>query len=101
MGATAARLADCFVLTDEDPHSEDPVAIVAEIASGAAGGNYEIEMDRRQAIAQAIGQARPGDVVLITGKGHERSMIVTGDRKIAWDERAIVCEELEKHLGRG
>ncbi|HLG72779.1 MAG TPA: UDP-N-acetylmuramoyl-L-alanyl-D-glutamate--2,6-diaminopimelate ligase [Chloroflexota bacterium] len=100
MGATAARLADFFVLTDEDPHSEDPRQIVREIEAGAKGGTYEIEMDRRQAMAAAFGRAKPGDVVLITGKGHERSMIVTGDRKIAWDERAIAREELEKLLGR-
>jgi UDP-N-acetylmuramoyl-L-alanyl-D-glutamate--2,6-diaminopimelate ligase len=100
MGATAARLADFFVLTDEDPHSEDPRQIVREIEAGATGGDYEVEMDRRQAMALAFGRARAGDVVLITGKGHERSMIVTGDRKLEWDERAIVREELEKLLGR-
>jgi UDP-N-acetylmuramoyl-L-alanyl-D-glutamate--2,6-diaminopimelate ligase len=100
MGATAARLADFFVLTDEDPHSEDPAGIVREIESGAAGGSYTVEMDRRQAMALAFGRANPGDVVLITGKGHERSMIVTGDRKIDWDERAIAREELDKLLAR-
>ncbi len=100
MGATAARLADFFVLTDEDPHSEDPKEIVREIEAGAAGGSYEVEMDRRQAMARAFAAAGRGDVVLITGKGHERSMIVRGDRKIAWDERAIAREELEKAMNR-
>ena len=96
MGATAARLADFFVLTDEDPHSEDPIQIVREIESGAAGGDYLVEMDRRQAMARAFGRAQPGDVVLITGKGHERSMLVTADRKLDWDERANAREELVK-----
>ncbi len=96
MGAAAARLADFFVLTDEDPHSEDPRSIVRDIEAGAAGGRYTVEMDRRKAMALAFSQARPGDVVLITGKGHERSMIVAGDRKVDWDERAIAREELEK-----
>ncbi|HVA25807.1 MAG TPA: UDP-N-acetylmuramoyl-L-alanyl-D-glutamate--2,6-diaminopimelate ligase [Chloroflexota bacterium] len=96
MGATAARLADFFVLTDEDPHSEDPRQIVAEIEAGAADGHYVVEMDRRQAMALAFSEAKPGDVVLITGKGHERSMLVTGDQKIPWDERGIVREELER-----
>ena len=96
MGETAARLADFFVLTDEDPHSENPRQIVAEIESGAKDGQYAVEMDRRQAMALAFAQARPGDVVLITGKGHERSMLVRGDQKIAWDERGIAREELEK-----
>lgn len=100
MGATAARLTDFFILTDEDPHSEDPRQIVREIEAGAAGGNYTVEMDRRKAMALAFADAEAGDVVLITGKGHERSMIVTGDRKIAWDERAIAREELEKLLAQ-
>ncbi|MBV8085272.1 MAG: UDP-N-acetylmuramoyl-L-alanyl-D-glutamate--2,6-diaminopimelate ligase [Chloroflexi bacterium] len=99
MGAAAARLADWFVLTDEDPHSEDPRQIVHEIEAGAAGGNYVVEMDRRAAMALAFRNAQPGDIVLITGKGHERSMIVSGDRKIDWDERAIAREELEKLAG--
>ncbi|MFI5268205.1 MAG: UDP-N-acetylmuramoyl-L-alanyl-D-glutamate--2,6-diaminopimelate ligase, partial [Chloroflexota bacterium] len=54
MGATAARLADFFVLTDEDPHSEDPREIVREIESGAARGHYTVQMDRRQAMALAF-----------------------------------------------
>jgi len=98
MGATAARLADFFVLTDEDPHSEDPRRIVQEIEAGAAGGRYVVEMDRRKAMAFAFAEAKPGDIVLITGKGHERSMIVSGDRKLDWDERAIAREELKKVL---
>jgi UDP-N-acetylmuramoyl-L-alanyl-D-glutamate--2,6-diaminopimelate ligase len=98
MGATAARLADFFVLTDEDPHSEDPLHIVREIEAGAGGGQYAVEMDRRKAMALAFSQARPGDTVLITGKGHERSMIITADRKLDWDERAIARQELEKTL---
>ena len=96
MGAAAARLADFFVLTDEDPHSEGPLQIVREIEAGASGGNYTVELDRRKAMALAFSEARPGDVVLITGKGHERSMIVAADRKIPWDERDIAREELEK-----
>src|SRR5204862_6124524 len=93
MGAAAARLADFFVLTDEDPHSEDPRGIVREIEAGAAGGSYSVEMDRRAAMALAFTQATPGDVVVITGKGHERSMIITGDQKISWDVRAIARDE--------
>jgi UDP-N-acetylmuramoyl-L-alanyl-D-glutamate--2,6-diaminopimelate ligase len=101
MGAAAARLADFFVLTDEDPHSEDPRQIVGEIEAGAAGGHYVVEMDRRQAMALAFSEAKSGDVVLITGKGHERSMLVTGDRKIDWDERGIVRDELAKRWTSG
>ncbi|MBV9119203.1 MAG: UDP-N-acetylmuramyl-tripeptide synthetase, partial [Chloroflexi bacterium] len=96
MGGLAARLADEFVLTDEDPHGEDPAAIVREIEAGAGGGNYSVDLDRRAAMAKMFRTAKRGDVVLITGKGHERSMIVAGDRKIPWDERAIAREELAR-----
>jgi UDP-N-acetylmuramoyl-L-alanyl-D-glutamate--2,6-diaminopimelate ligase len=101
MGATAARLADFFILTDEDPHSEDPLQIVREIEAGAQGGNYTVELDRRRAMAMAFERAKAGDVVLITGKGHERSMIMRGDRKVEWDERAIAREELERAIRSG
>jgi UDP-N-acetylmuramoyl-L-alanyl-D-glutamate--2,6-diaminopimelate ligase len=101
MGSAAARLADWFVLTDEDPHSEDPRQIVREIEAGARGGRYTVEMDRRLAMRLAFGEAKPGDVVLITGKGHERSMLVSGDRKVAWDERGIAREELVRIVGGG
>ena len=100
MGAAAARLADHFVLTDEDPHSEDPRQIVREIEAGASGGSYVVEMDRRKAMALAFQGAQSGDVVLITGKGHETSMIVSGDKRLPWDERAVVREELERLPGR-
>jgi len=96
MGATAAQLANFFVLTDEDPHSEDPRQIVREIEAGAGGGNYVVEMDRRAALARVFREAQPRDVVLVTGKGHERSMIVAEDRRIPWDERGIVRQELER-----
>ncbi|MHB8620876.1 MAG: UDP-N-acetylmuramoyl-L-alanyl-D-glutamate--2,6-diaminopimelate ligase [Chloroflexota bacterium] len=98
MGRAAARLADFFVLTDEDPHSEDPAEIVREIEVGAQGGRYQVELDRRMAMAMAFGEARAMDVVLITGKGHERSMIVSADRKVEWDEREIVRQELRRVL---
>jgi len=79
MGEIASRLADAVVLTSDNPRSEDPARIMAEIAAGAARP-VSLEPDRRRAIASAIGSAAPGDVVLIAGKGHERYQEIAGVR---------------------
>lgn len=72
MGDIATRLADRTVVTTDNPRSEDPEAIIAEIVAGAApGAALDVEIDRRRAITGAIASAAPGDVVLIAGKGHE------------------------------
>jgi UDP-N-acetylmuramyl-tripeptide synthetase len=81
MGAAAARHADVVVVTSDNPRTEDPAAIVAQVAAGAAGARELIaETDRRQAIVDAIGRASPADVVLIAGKGHEDYQIVGASR---------------------
>jgi len=91
MGRAAADGADWFVITSDDPVQEDPEAIAREVAIGAAGRSeghdYEIELDRRTAIRRALALAQQGDVVLLAGKGHERSMITAAGRE-PWDERA-------------
>jgi UDP-N-acetylmuramoyl-L-alanyl-D-glutamate--2,6-diaminopimelate ligase len=91
MGRAAARGADFFVITTDDPVSEDPAEIAREVAAGAEdrqhGRDYEVELDRRAAIRRALSLAGPGDAVLLAGKGHERTMILAG-RSEAWDERA-------------
>jgi UDP-N-acetylmuramoyl-L-alanyl-D-glutamate--2,6-diaminopimelate ligase len=93
MGEIAARLSDYAVFTNEDPREEDPMAILSEIAAGAEevgwkeGENYDRIENRRQGIAEAIRRARPGDTILLAGKGHERSILI-GRGKEAWDERA-------------
>ncbi len=91
MGSAAARGSDFFVITSDDPVAEDPAEIAREVASGAEGRqpgrDYEIILDRRTAIRRAVALARPGDVVLLAGKGHERTMI-TAAGKEPWDERA-------------
>jgi UDP-N-acetylmuramoyl-L-alanyl-D-glutamate--2,6-diaminopimelate ligase len=81
MGEIAARDADVAVLTSDNPRSEDPLAILAAIRSGAdrvPGGHVEVVPDRRAAIEQAVAAARPGDVVVVAGKGHERGQEVDG-----------------------
>ena len=101
VGRAAADGADFAVFTNEDPRSEDPAAIVREIGQHAEGAGrtrgddfLEIE-DRREAIAEALRRAQPGDIVLIAGKGHEKS-IVYGTQSIPWDDREVTREELGK-----
>src|SRR2546421_465396 len=94
MGEIAARLSDYAVFTNEDPREEDAMAIIDEIAGGAEevgwqeGENYARIEDRRQGIAHAVRRARPGDTILLAGKGHERSILI-GRGKQDWDERAV------------
>ncbi len=99
MGAVAARQADYAILTEEDPRSEPPEAIIDEIAramiaAGAEEGRrFERVPDRRDAIARAIGMAEFGDVVLIAGKGHEPT-IERADGPHPWDDRRVAREVL-------
>jgi UDP-N-acetylmuramoyl-L-alanyl-D-glutamate--2,6-diaminopimelate ligase len=94
MGAVAADLADRIVLTDDNPRSEDPARIVADIRVGVANHpSVSVIHDRRTAIATAIERARPGDVVLVAGKGHEAEQLVGHERR-AFSDRAVVAELL-------
>ncbi len=79
MGEVASRLADRIVLTSDNPRDEQPSAIIAEIRSGVSIA-HDVEPDRAKAIAAAIRGARPGDVVLIAGKGHETYQEIAGRR---------------------
>lgn len=95
MGAIAARYADALWLTDDNPRTEAPAAIVADIVAGIAPETaYVIEHDRRLAISQAIAAALPGDVVLIAGKGHETTQTL-GDQVRPFDDRVIARQVLE------
>lgn len=79
MGRVACTFSDRVVVTSDNPRSEDPAAILADIATGCSG-DYELVADRAQAIARAIGEARPGDCIVIAGKGHEDYQLVEGER---------------------
>ncbi len=98
-GAISAQLADLTFLTDEDCREEDPEKILHEIAAGALAAGAEIGknlwliVDRRQAIGAAFDAARPGDTVLLAGKGHEHCIIV-GREMLPWDEREVARELL-------
>jgi len=105
VGRAAAEGADFSVFTNEDPRSEDPAAIVREIgrhaeAAGKRQGEDFLEVeDRREAIATALRLAQAGDIVVILGKGHEKS-IIYGTEAIPWDDREVTREELAR-LGFG
>jgi UDP-N-acetylmuramoyl-L-alanyl-D-glutamate--2,6-diaminopimelate ligase len=93
MGRLASELADLAIVTSDNPRSEDPEAIAAEIVSGA-DGEVEVELDRAAAIGRAVGLAAPGDVVLIGGKGAEQGQEFA-DRTVPFDDRAAAKEALE------
>lgn len=97
MGEVAATLADRVVVTSDNPRSEDPEAIIASIVAGIPDHMrtrlLAAEPDRRRAIAQALGHAHTGDVVLITGKGHETTQTV-GDEVLPFDDRSVAREIL-------
>jgi UDP-N-acetylmuramyl-tripeptide synthetase len=111
MGEIAGRMADLAILTSDNPRSEDPLAIIAEVEAGllqagiaridesaaVSSRGYIVEPDRRAAIAAALRIARPGDVIIIAGKGHEDYQLV-GNRVLKFDDRAVV-RELAAGLG--
>jgi UDP-N-acetylmuramoyl-L-alanyl-D-glutamate--2,6-diaminopimelate ligase len=97
MGEIAAGGADLLIVTDDNPRSEDPAAIRAAILAGTGAGTAEVLeiADRRAAIAEALRRARPGDVVLVAGKGHETGQDVAGVVH-PFDDRAVAREELRR-----
>jgi UDP-N-acetylmuramoyl-L-alanyl-D-glutamate--2,6-diaminopimelate ligase len=108
MGEIAARLADVTIVTSDNPRSEEPEAIIAEILAGAAGavqprGAQPIASipDRRAAIFRAVAVAAPGDVLVIAGKGHERGQEIADGRKLPFDDVAVARDALRARLDGG
>lgn len=104
MGEIASRWADLSIITSDNPNFEDPAEIAAEIqqgfkANGLPRGDHEVILDRYRAIERAISEARPGDCVVIAGKGHETQELVRGERFPYNDRRAT--EEILGRLGWG
>ena len=100
MGAVAARLSDVIVITSDNPRSEPPESIVEEILRGVNGGRRaerHVIVDRRDAITRAIELARPGDAVVLAGKGHETYQVLR-DRTVPFDDRQVAREALQKLL---
>ncbi|MGA7570356.1 MAG: UDP-N-acetylmuramoyl-L-alanyl-D-glutamate--2,6-diaminopimelate ligase [Candidatus Aquilonibacter sp.] len=93
MGRIAAAFADRIYVTSDNPRSESPQAIVAEIETGIGAHPHVAEVDRRAAIVRAIDEAAPGDVVLIAGKGHETYQII-GTQTLPFDDAQVAREAL-------
>ena len=117
MGAAAIAGSDVVIITSDNPRTEDPLSIIRDIEQGLAERGartsvrdaaqqtaprkkpYAVIPDRHEAVAAAVGLARPGDVVVLAGKGHEDYQIV-GEKKIHFDDREVAREEIRKRLGQ-
>jgi len=102
MGRIAAERCRLVIATNEDPRNEDAMTILDAIAEGAEaagavrGDTVLLIEDRRQAIRRAFAAARPGDVVLLAGKGHENTILMANGRAVPWDERVAAVEALRE-----
>ncbi len=92
MGQVVAELADVALVTSDNPRSEDPAAIAADVVDGL---DLDVELDRRRAIERALESAREGDVVVIAGKGHEQGQEI-GGRKLPFDDREVARDALRR-----
>ncbi|MFZ1155485.1 MAG: UDP-N-acetylmuramoyl-L-alanyl-D-glutamate--2,6-diaminopimelate ligase [Solirubrobacteraceae bacterium] len=106
MGEIGARLADVLLVTSDNPRSEDPEEIIAEIMAGASSAPrpagappVSAEVDRRAAIERAIGLAERGDVLVIAGKGHEQGQELAGGVKVPFDDVTVAREALSGRVG--
>ena len=102
LGTMAAKKADIVIVTNEDPYDDDPMQIINDIADASvkAGKQDSVNvwriLDRQEAIRKAVSLARPGDLVLLTGKGSEPVMAVAQGRKIPWDDRTAARRALQE-----
>jgi UDP-N-acetylmuramoyl-L-alanyl-D-glutamate--2,6-diaminopimelate ligase len=101
MGKLASQYCDYIVLTNEDPYDEDPGQILSQIRSGILNSTFNPQnlfeiLDRREAIKKALSLARLNDIVVITGKGCEPWIVGSKGKKIPWDDREVVREEIKK-----
>lgn len=106
LGKLAVQYCQEVIITNEDPYDENPMEIIEQVASGAEKirinqpNQYKSVvlkiLDRREAIKKALELANPGDVVVVTGKGSEPWMCLAHGRKLLWDDRKVVREELQK-----
>lgn len=106
MGEIAAEMADIVIITNEDPYDDDPREIMEKITKGSEqkgkirGENLFVIDDRREGIRKALSLAKKGDVVLISGKGAEQSIMLKNGKSIPWDDRVVVREEIRKQIAK-
>ena len=101
MGMAAAKDSDFVVLTSDNPRSEDPLAIINDAVVGARRFDTPllVEADREKAIFAIIGEARRGDIVLLTGKGHENYQVI-GEKKVNFSDREVVLRAIGARGGK-
>ncbi|WP_155286633.1 UDP-N-acetylmuramoyl-L-alanyl-D-glutamate--2,6-diaminopimelate ligase [Lacticaseibacillus zhaodongensis] len=97
MAAIAVHLADVAIITSDNPRSEDPEQIVAEMVGQLAPQQYRLELNRAKAIKLAVSLAQPGDVVLVAGKGHEDYQII-GSERLHFDDREVLAAALQERF---
>src|SRR5205814_6801716 len=100
MGAVASRLSDVVIVTSDNPRSEDPARIIEEVKLGIQtsereSGSFFAIVDRGDAIELAIKMAEPGDLVLLAGKGHEKTQVI-GQQELPFDEVEIARAALDR-----
>ncbi len=98
LGKIADQYCSEIIITNEDPYDEDPMKIINEVASGVVNHTPTLIIDRREAIRHAISLARPGDTILITGKGTDPYIMGPNGSKQIWDDVNVAKEELQKFL---
>jgi UDP-N-acetylmuramoyl-L-alanyl-D-glutamate--2,6-diaminopimelate ligase len=102
LGEMAGGVANTIIITTDDPYDDDPKKLAETMTQGAEKSgkirdtDLFVILDRREAIAKALSLAEPNDLVLVTGKGADQTMAVSGGRYIPWDDRQVVREELER-----
>jgi UDP-N-acetylmuramyl tripeptide synthase len=94
MGAIAAKLADHTIVTSDNPRTESPEAIVAQVAAGVGAASHDVLVDRREAITRAIASASAKDIILVAGKGHETYQEIAGVRH-PFDDAAVALQLLQ------
>jgi len=98
MGRDAGELSDIAIATSDNPRSESPEAILADVEAGLAASGatkYLKVVDRREAIRRAIELANPGTIVVLAGKGHETTQVI-GGRELPFDDRAVAKEMIAR-----
>ncbi|MFZ5823012.1 MAG: glutamate ligase domain-containing protein, partial [Bacillota bacterium] len=86
------------IITSDNMHEEEPMDVARQIAAGLGDTPHEIVPDRREAIARGVALARPGDLLIIAGKGHEQTWVWEGKR-IPFDDRTVVREAIRQRMG--
>jgi len=94
MGAAVDELADWSIITSDNPRKEEPEAIIEDIVAGYRGNNYEVVVDRREAIFKAVAMAQPRDIVLLAGKGHETYQEFA-DHTVPFDDVHMATQAVE------